>query len=66
VYKNGVEVSGGPFFVFDGCQACVGGSRIDFSLTALDAIDNGNACRDGVVPGISWSVVDQQIIPFVP
>lgn len=66
VYKSGAEVSGGPFFVFDGCQACVGGGKIDFSLSALDSINDGNACRDGVVPGISWDVIDNQIIPFVP
>lgn len=66
VYKDGVEVSGGPFVVFDGCEACVGGGRIDFSLSALDSIDNGNACNDGVVPGITWRVTDNQIIPFVP
>jgi hypothetical protein len=51
VYKNGSEVAGGPFVVFDGCEACRGGGRIDFSLSVLDAIDNGNACNDGVVPG---------------
>jgi hypothetical protein len=52
--------------VFDGCEACIGGSRIDFSLSALDQIDNGNACRDGLVPGISWKVTNNQIIPFIP
>jgi hypothetical protein len=65
VFKNGVEVSGGPFFVFDSCQACVGGGKIDFSLSVLDRIDNGNACFNGVVPGISWEVIDNQIIPFI-
>jgi hypothetical protein len=66
VFKDGVEVPGGPFVVFDGCEACIGGSRIDFSLSALDQIDNGNACRDGLVPGISWKVTNNQIIPFIP
>lgn len=66
VYKDGRAVPGGPYVVFDGCEACVGGGRIDFSLSALDAIDNNNACRDGVVPGISWDVIDKQIIQFVP
>ena len=65
VYKDGKQVSGGPFVVFDGCEACEGGKRIDFSLSALDAIDGGKACNDGVVPGISWDVIDKQIIPFV-
>lgn len=66
VYKDGELVKGGPFVVFDGCEACEGGVRIDFSLSALDKIDNGNACENGVVPGISWDVVDNQIINFVP
>ncbi|XXQ32926.1 Uncharacterized protein PBTT_03386 [Plasmodiophora brassicae] len=66
VFKDGVEVPGGPFFVFDGCVACIGGGRIDFSVTALNAIDNGNACNDGIVPGISWKVTDTQIIHYTP
>ena len=65
VFKNGVEVPG-PFVVFDGCEACEGGGRIDFSLTALNQIDNGNACQSGVVPGITWKVTNTQIIPFIP
>jgi hypothetical protein len=64
-FMNGVVVSGGPFFVFDGCQACVGGGKIDFSLSVLDRIDNGNACFNGVVPDISSEVIDNQTIPFV-
>lgn len=66
IYRNGVKVTGGPFVVFDGCLACVGGGRISLSLTALNAIDNYNACRDGVVSGLSWNVINDQIIPFVP
>ncbi|KAL3801235.1 hypothetical protein HJC23_012635 [Cyclotella cryptica] len=65
VYKDGKEMKG-TFVVFDGCEACEGGGRIDFSLSALDDINNGEACNDGVVPGISWDVVDNQIIEFVP
>ena len=56
----------GPFVVFDGCEACEGGGRIDFSLSALDDINDGEACDDGVVPDISWDVVDNQLIEFVP
>jgi len=64
VKKNGVTVPGGPFYVYDGCAACAGGGIIDFSLSALDAIDNGNACNSGTVSGISWEIVDNQIYPF--
>ena len=66
VFKDGKEVIGGPFVVFDGCKACEGGKRIDFSLTALNKIDNGNACESGVVDGVSWEIVDNQVMKFVP
>jgi hypothetical protein len=66
IYRNGVRVPGGPYVVFDGCAACQGGQGIDFSLTALNNIDNGNACNDGKVPGFTWQVTTNQIIPFVP
>jgi len=65
VKKDGKDVPGGPYFVFDGCEACEGGRRIDFSLSALDAISGGTACNDGVIPGITWNVVDNQIQQFV-
>lgn len=65
VYKDGKQMKG-PFVVFDGCEACEGGGRIDFSLSALDDINDGEACDDGVVPDISWDVVDNQLIEFVP
>ncbi|KAJ3378881.1 hypothetical protein HDU84_007226 [Entophlyctis sp. JEL0112] len=64
VYHNGVEVNA-TFVVWDSCLACTGGVRLDFSLSALSAID-ADACTLGVVPGISWKVVDEQIIEYVP
>ena len=66
VYRNGVEVSGGPFVVMDGCEACAHSSILDFSLSALDTISGGSACQQGNIPGISWSITDTQVIPFVP
>lgn len=66
VFRDGKQVKGGPYFVFDGCKACQGGKRIDFSLSALNDIDNGNACDSGIVDGISWEVLDNQIMKFVP
>jgi hypothetical protein len=65
VYKDGVGVPCGPFVVFDSCVAFKGGGKIDFLLSVLDSIDNGDACFHGVVPGILWKVTDAQIIPFV-
>ncbi|EFJ41578.1 chitinase, lysozyme, partial [Volvox carteri f. nagariensis] len=68
VFKNGVPVTapnGGSFFVWDGCEACVGGGRIDFSLSGLQRAAS-NACSLGVVPGISWQVVDEVVQQFVP
>ncbi|KAJ3211093.1 phosphomevalonate kinase [Entophlyctis luteolus] len=63
VYHNGVEVNA-TFVVWDSCLACTGGVRLDFSLSALSAID-ADACTLGVVPGISWKVVDEQIIEYL-
>ncbi|GIL78135.1 hypothetical protein Vretifemale_7564 [Volvox reticuliferus] len=68
VYKNGNPVSppdGGSFFVWDGCQACIGGGRLDFSLSGLQNAAS-NACTLGVVPGISWKVVDEVVQKFIP
>jgi hypothetical protein len=67
VSYNGAPVSapdGGDFYVWDGCAACVGGGRIDFSVSGLENVDP-NACELGVVPGVSWQVVDVQSRPFV-
>ncbi|KAI9349510.1 hypothetical protein BDR26DRAFT_915248 [Obelidium mucronatum] len=64
VKYNGIEVSG-SFVVWDSCAACTGGVRLDFSLSALLAI-NPDACFKGVVPGISWEVTDEQVIPYYP
>ncbi|KAJ3200973.1 hypothetical protein HDU82_008466, partial [Entophlyctis luteolus] len=60
VYYNGVEIDA-TFVVWDSCLACTGGGRLDFSMSALSVI-NPNACALGIVPGISWKVVDEQII----
>lgn len=68
VYKDGKPVSapdGGSFFVWDGCEACIGGGRLDFSLSGLQNAAS-NACNLGVVPGISWKVVDEVVTPFIP
>jgi hypothetical protein len=68
VFKDGQQVAapdGGDFFVWDGCEACRGGGRIDFSATGARMVD-GDACSLGVVPGVSFQVVDEQVLPFVP
>ena len=68
IFYQGKEVigpNGNPFVVFDGCEACIGGGRVDFSVPGIELI-NGNACTLGVVPGISWEVTDEQVIPFIP
>lgn len=67
VYKDGRQVSapdGGDFFVWDGCEACVGGGKIDFSVSGIRNVD-GNGCNLGVVPGVTYKVVDQQVKTFV-
>ena len=67
VYKDGQRVpapDGGDFFVWDGCEACEGGVRIDFSVSGLKSVDP-DACNLGVVPGVTFEVVDEQVQPFV-
>jgi hypothetical protein len=67
VFKNGVEVAapdGGNFFVWDGCAACASNSIIDFSFSGLRQISS-DACNQGVVPGITWTVVDEVVRTFV-
>jgi hypothetical protein len=54
----------GDFFVWDGCAACVGGVRIDFSVSGARDV-NPDVCQKGVVPGISWEVSDTQVQNFV-
>ncbi len=68
VFKDGAPVAapdGGDFFVWDGCAACVGGGRIDLSVSGAQQVDPA-ACQLGVVPGVSFQVVDEQVKPFVP
>ena len=67
VFANGKQVSapdGGDFFVWDGCQACIGGGRIDFSVSGLKKV-NGGACDLGVVPGVTWQIMSTQAKVFV-
>lgn len=64
VRYNGVLVNE-TFAVWDGCAACANGARLDFSMPALRNIDP-NACQLGLLPKISWNVVDESVITFVP
>ena len=67
VTHNGKVVTppdGGSFFIWDGCAACVGGVRLDFSVSGARQVQE-DACWVGVIPGISWSVSNKQIKKFV-
>jgi hypothetical protein len=64
VSHNGIPINN-TFVVWDGCVACQGGKRLDFSVSELLNIEP-DACRIGIVPNISWKVVDEVVIPFVP
>ena len=55
---------GGDFYVWDGCAACVGGVRIDFSVSGLRNVES-DGCEKGVVPGVTWTVTNTQIKKFV-
>lgn len=70
IFRNGVPIaapSGGDFYVWDGCQAChdSNGGRVDFSLSGLQGAD-AQACTDGVVPGITYTITTVQTVPFNP
>lgn len=52
---------GGDFVVWDGCEACA----INFSVSGLRAV-NSQACKLGVVPGVSYQITSVQVIPFIP
>ncbi|KAJ3069543.1 hypothetical protein HDU98_007383, partial [Podochytrium sp. JEL0797] len=64
VVKHNGQVVPGTFVVWDSCAACTGGVKLDFSLSALQQISS-DACFLGVVPGVSWEVTDEQVIPYV-
>jgi len=68
VEKDGVRVNapdGGDFFVWDGCFACIGGGKIDFSVSGARQID-ANACMLGVIPGVKYTVTNEQVLAFIP
>lgn len=64
IVRHNGELINETFIVWDGCGACLNGARLDFSREALMKI-NPNACTLGLVPGISWKVVDERVMPFV-
>jgi hypothetical protein len=63
VRYNGVLINQ-VFVVWDGCTACLDGARLDFSRSALVDIDP-EACNLGLLQGISWNVIDEQVMEFV-
>jgi hypothetical protein len=65
-YKNKqvLPPDGGSFFLWDSCESCNGGGRIDFSFSGLQKV-NSNACFLGVVPGVSFQVTNTQVKKFV-
>ncbi|KAI8609531.1 hypothetical protein BC830DRAFT_1150064 [Chytriomyces sp. MP71] len=65
VVKVGGVVVQREFVVWDSCAACSGGVRLDFSVSGLQAV-SGDACTLGLVPNVSWEVMDEQVIPYVP
>lgn len=64
IVKYNGRVVDATFVVWDACAACTGGVKLDFSVSALSAIEP-STCYLGVVPGMEWDVVDEQIIPYV-
>ncbi|TPX66765.1 hypothetical protein CcCBS67573_g07722 [Chytriomyces confervae] len=64
IVKYNGQVVDATFVVWDSCAACTGGVKLDFSVSALSAIEPA-ACTLGNVGGIEWEVVDEQVIPYV-
>ncbi|KAJ3266734.1 hypothetical protein HDU77_010841 [Chytriomyces hyalinus] len=64
IVKYNGRVVDATFVVWDSCAACTGGVKLDFSVSALSAIEPA-ACTLGNVGGIEWEVVDEQVIPYV-
>ncbi|BEJ10702.1 hypothetical protein CspHIS471_0101240 [Cutaneotrichosporon sp. HIS471] len=51
IWKDGVQIKmkGGPFFLWEGCQACATLPRIDLSLNAYIAATGDKECHRGTV-----------------
>ena len=67
IMHNGAKVNppdGGSFYIWDGCAACIGGGRIDLSVSGARLVSS-DACNRGVIPGVTWSVSDKQVKAFV-
>jgi hypothetical protein len=51
-------MKGGPFFLWEGCQACATLPRIDVSLNAYIAATGDSECHRGTVGGFDVYVMD--------
>lgn len=55
-------MDGGPFFLWDGCQACATLPRIDLSLRGYVAATGDDTCARGTVGGFDVYVMDNHVI----
>lgn len=51
-------MKGGPFFLWEGCQACAEMPRIDLSLNGYIAATGDKNCARGTVGGFDVHVMD--------
>ncbi|BEI79631.1 hypothetical protein CcaverHIS002_0101600 [Cutaneotrichosporon cavernicola] len=60
IWKDGVQIKmkGGPFFLWEGCQACASLPRIDLSLNAYIAATGDKECHRGTVGSYDVYVMD--------
>ncbi|GMK59670.1 hypothetical protein CspeluHIS016_0802760 [Cutaneotrichosporon spelunceum] len=60
IWKDGkqVKIKGGPFFLWEGCQACATLPRIDVSLNAYVAATGDKECHRGTMGSYDVYVMD--------
>lgn len=63
LFRGGKQISipDGPFFLWEGCQACATLPRVDLSVMGYVAVSGDDQCLRGTVPGIEVRMMDNYI-----
>jgi len=67
VSYGGKEFTDLDLFIWDGCAECAkpGNDGLDFSSDVFADIIGKENCAKGRVPGLSWKILDEQVVPWV-